>query len=1316
MSNGLLYIAGLIALALAALFAVPYFVDWNGYRGVFEEEATRILGREVRVGGNVNVRLLPSPYVSFEKLRIADPTGSTGEPFFRAESFTMRLSAPPLLKGIIEANEIVLEKPFLRLAVDQEGGGNWRSFSVAPGALPFVPAGVTLQSVKINDGTVALHGPKGIGFAQIGDLNGELKAESIDGPFSFKGTTKSEAGERELRIATGAAEADGSLRFKATIRSTGAESNVYAMDGRIEDLKGRPRVAGELTAKLALPADEAVAAAPAVAGHNGKAQPPLLDFKAHVEGDARGLRVDDIALSFENVGQPQLIAGSATATWADTLNIDMNLSSRWLDLDRVAKSPQASSDPLATARGFVTAVMEALPNSAESKVSFDLDQATLGGEAVSGIKLVVAREQGTLLLSKLQAGLPGGARVAFDGSSAASGQGIAGDITLYGTSLSRFLNWAAKGKSLAEAMRNEGPFSLQGQLAMNERGVSLTDAGVEIAGRPITGELHYTSKDRPRLSIALEGNEIDAGALWPAGVAGLKRVLSGGEGAAGAKSKLDWVDPASMDLQLRVRTGSLVTEHGNLRDVDMDVGMEQGRFAVRACKFAAADGLKVELEGNLADTLNAPKGALQWIVSAPSKEAYSTLVQLFDLPDAARQQIDALSTLAPMRLAGAVQLGRRQSQSADVSIDGKVQDGGRFVLNALLDGGLDNWRAAPADITANISAFDVASVLSALSGRKSADHQSASPQAGEIFLKAAGIPTAGLTTTVAAKAPTLFLAYDGRVTLPENGGRAVNGEVRVAARGLGEALAVAGLGGGDVLREAAISGTLKVASADHAYEVKAQDLTIGGSKIKGSVALSYPTEGPAIVTGDVGVDAASIPGLLALVLDHKEVAEAPAAEPLAQGKTIWPEHAFDFTALDGLEGKLSISFNTLVLTDKMALSKARAELELAAGKVTVSKLEGSALGGSINADVVLERAPGGADLKAAVRMANLHVRPKPMATAGTKVESSGGDDTTGLTLDLSGRASTPGALISVLTGKGELQLGDISVHAPTPLAVVATSEAVLNGEAGGTGEQLAAALRTQIDETAVKVGPRTIPIVIADGAAKLEPVTLTSDAGTTKVTTTVDLASLMVDSTWVVEPRGPDIQPGEKPKHALPSVNVVYTGPLANAWALDQRITTEPLERELAIRKMELDADQLERLHKADAERAHREEERKKALESDEGASLPGSADAPAPMVAPQSENGPVEPAAPQDAAATPVIPPSSASAPGVAVPPAPGQEGQTFGASQGVDPTTGVPTVAGSISPPAATPAPAYRQRPRTQRQVQPNEQVIRNLLNNGN
>ena len=104
------------------------------------------------------------------------------------------------------------------------------------------------------------------------------------------------------------------------------------------------------------------------------------------------------------------------------------------------------------------------------------------------------------------------------------------------------------------------------------------------------------------------------------------------------------------------------------------------------------------------------------------------------------------------------------------------------------------------------------------------------------------------------------------------------------------------------------------------------------------------------------------------------------------------------------------------------------------------------------------------------------------------------------------------------------------LHVPTPLAVVSTSEAVLSGGAGGTGEQLVTALRAHIEASEVAVGPRTIPIEIADGAAKLALVTLDSQAGTTKVETTVDLASLVVDSAWIVEPRAPDVPQADKPR------------------------------------------------------------------------------------------------------------------------------------------------------------------------------------------
>ena len=114
--------------------------------------------------------------------------------------------------------------------------------------------------------------------------------------------------------------------------------------------------------------------------------------------------------------------------------------------------------PIGTARNFILAVMESLPKNAESKVRFDLDQANLGGEAVSGVRLEVARSNGVLLLSNLRAGLPGGSKVSLDGAVAdnAGAKGFQGDLALRGTSLARFLDWAAKDKSVAQAVRNEG--------------------------------------------------------------------------------------------------------------------------------------------------------------------------------------------------------------------------------------------------------------------------------------------------------------------------------------------------------------------------------------------------------------------------------------------------------------------------------------------------------------------------------------------------------------------------------------------------------------------------------------------------------------------------------------------------------------------------------------------------------------------------------------------------------------------------------------------------------------------------------------------
>lgn len=1317
MSNGLLYIAGLLTLVLAALFAVPYFVDWNGYRGVFEEEATRILGREVRVGGDVNLRLLPAPFVRFEKLRIADPTGTTGDPFFRAESFTMKLSVPPLLKGIIEANEIELKRPILRLALDQDGGGNWRTLSITPGALPFVPSDVTLQSVRIKDGLVKLYGPKGIDFAELDGLNGELKADSIDGPFSFKGTFGWKGSPRELRVATGVTDASGAIRFKAIVRGE-KQANAYTVDGRLLDLKGRPRVEGDITAKLELDTPQATAHG-GVLQQLASAESPSVDFKAVFAGDASGLRLDNIALSFERVGQPQLITGAATASWAENLKVDLSLASRWLDLDRIAGAGPAES-PVDITRSFVDAVMESLPTEAQTDVRFDLDQASLGGEPVSDVRIGVARDKGAILLKELRAALPGGSKLALYGTMADGAAGAArtfqGELALRGTSLARFLKWAAKHEGVTETVRADGPYALQGRLGMSANAIDLTEAGAEIGGEALTGEVHYRGGARKRLGLVLTGQQIDANRMWPAGVGYVKSLLVGAH-ASGAESNGDepqsrpsWLDATKSDLSLRLRAGRLLTGSQPLRDVDMDIAVEQGRLAMRACKFVTDDGLAVDLEGDVADVTGEPQGALRWVFSAPTRDAYAAFVRLWDLPEDAAARAMPYAALAPMRLAGTIRLGGRSKTAADIAADGSV-DGGRMAVSARLDGGLGGWRDAASDVSITINSANVVRAFDALTMRAAKRGPEPQPLDGEIFFKAVGVPTSGLLTTATVKAPGLFFAYDGELTLPADGERKFNGDLRISSREVGDILALGGLGTGGALRGVPIIGTVKMVSASHAIELKPQQLAVANSKVDGTMALAYPGDnGPAIVTAQLNVDKASIPGLLSVVLDRGATA-AVEAEPAAQGKSIWPESAFDFAALDGVEGKLGITFGSLVLEDGMALGNAQLDVTLAPGKVGITKLEGSALGGSLKAALAIERAPGGASLAGDVRLTGAHLQ-----QAASPAAASNG--TAQLTLELSGRGATPGGLIAVATGKGELELGDMMMRVPTPLAVVSASEAVLSGAAGGSGDELVAAVRDKITDGEVVVGPRKIPIEVADGAVRLAAFTLPSAAGTTTVTTTVDLSSLMVDSAWLLEPKAPDMPQPDKPRNgALPSVNVVYVGPLKDAWTLEPRISADQLERELAIRKMEFDADQLERLHRLDAERARR------AAEHGAVAPAPG---APA-MAAPTAQ--PVRPAAP----AQPMIVPQS-STPLAPVPIAPVPLGEQAPAGVGghvpelearIPPLETQTTDPGAVTAdgtdpavvdPNAAPQAAARPRRAARRQMPAGEQVLRALQNSTN
>ncbi len=1246
MNNVLLAIAAVLIAVLAALFAVPLFIDWNGYRGVFEEEASRMLGRDVRVGGNVDVRLLPVPYVSFGKVRIADTANDTGDPFFRADSFTMWLSVPPLLRGALEAREIELKKPVLRLAVDSQGGGNWSTLSSKVGALPFIPGDIALQSVRLRDGAIAIVRTQGGGLAEVGGIDGTLEADSLDGPIRFKGNAAWNGHQREIRFAGSKLDEQGLMRFKANVRVPNS-GNTYALDGRIGDLKGRPRLDGELTARIGLDVGDGPARAKA------QAERPAADGKALVEADGTGLRLKDISGSLENLGQPQIVSGAAQMSWVGKPALEVRLASRLIDLDRLAgaeksdaKSPPSAGPNAASSfdlsRRLLTGLLAQMPAEADTSVAIDIDQATLGGDSVSGLGVVVQRVGGTVGLKQLKAGVPGGGRLDLAGTLGPDAAGskaetFTGDILLRGSSLARFLAWAGRSDALT-AGRSDSAFMLQGRLSASDAVVALTEASAELGTLALNGEVSIkgaTEKGpdkgtadkgtadkggaRRQINVRLGGLQINAGQIWPAALAsgfnlksldglvpGLAARLghtvpasaaprAGGTAPAAPQPRDPALDPRGTDLRLRITTPELLAGDDKLTDVDADLAIERGRLTITRLRATTPDKLSLDLSGDLADIDAVPKGSLRWIAAAPDRAAGATLLKLAGLAAADETETQArLAVLAPLHLAGTLTLGQRGPQSTDVTLDGTAGDG-RTSATLRLDAAPAAWRTAPLDLTARVEGGDVVRLTRLLvPGLVVPAGQGGQGKRGQALLKATGVPDKGLVALATLDADGLSVSYDGRATLPKDGERTLDGRWKVAAPDARALVAMTGVQLGGATASVRLEGTGTIATRQGETTLDSERLVAGDSTVTGRLSLARAAaDKPARIAGDLKVDKAAVAGLLAAI-SAAPGASGPGAGGSSAGAP-WSQDAFEPRVLDGLAGKLMLRVGALSLAPGLTVANAAVQTTFEPGRLDVALVDGETVGGKASGKLGLQKAPSGLALTA-----NVLIDKVPLARFGATDAGSGhvASGTAALGFDVAGQGFAPAAIIAALKGRGEVRLDAAEVSGFTPAALLALADAVMAGKAEREGDAFARAAREALLQGSLAIGGRALPLEVQDGVVRLKQLAVDAAAGRTTFDAAAELPTLKFDAEWRVEAR-PKPEDGKKDKGPLPPIGTVYSGALKDAGALSARVDPGAFERELTVRKMERDVEELERLRKLDEERIRAEQERQRAAEAE---------------------------------------------------------------------------------------------------------------------
>lgn len=1186
MNNLLIAIAVFVITVVGALFAVPHFIDWNSYRGIFEREARNVIGREVRVDGDIELHLLPTPYFRLEKVRIADVSANLTGQFFKAESLSIKLSITPLFRGIVEAHEIEFHRPVLRLAPDAKGRWNWQSFAEALQAAGYVPANVALTSLRIRDGVLALHGSDGVENARLEGLNGELSAPALQGPYSFRGEFGRVGARREIRLGTSVPEADGTVPVRASLRlpDTGAS---YVLNGRVADLMGRTRVKGDVSVKLPIPGSplQHDSDAPLVADSpeekllsSGR---EAVELKGAIEADAGGARLSDLTLTFGRGGRPQTVTGDVRAGWRKALALEMNLSSKWLDLDRMVGATDGFG-PVDSIGKFAALLRELLPADGGARARIAIDQAKLGGERIGPVRLRLAQAADTLKIEELRVGLPGASRAVLTGdiTGPAKAPVFKGSLGLRGASAARFLAWATAGK-VSPAAKSDGAFDIRAELTLDAAQAAASDLVGRLAGTMLRGNVRYRWAGRPQLALALEGPKLDVRGLLPEGaslfqafdrLASMPFARQGGERGSPA---------ATAGLDLRVKVGQLITDARTYRDVSAAVQMKGGDLKQLRLRLSGDDGYSLELEGRVDNVASRPEGSLRGYAAAETAAGIAVLGELLGVPVAFRPKDGREQAMVPLRLAGTMTLGRRTATAADLVIDGEA-NGAAVRVSARFDGGPGGWRTGRADLTASIESADAAKVASLLFARDAPSGRTDSAKPGRMLLRANGVPSEGLASVASIEAGDVGLNFRGRLRVDEAGAKA-EGDLEVRADNGTSLAALAGLAPPLSADGVPVGARLRLSLDGSTISIDKLALQVGGSRLSGRIKLSDAGDRRRI-DADLHTDEVSVAGLLRPLLDS-QLAVAGAAEALLQGRqSPWPGEPFSRAAFDAFEGQIRLSCKRLTVAEGIALDRAKFNVVLRPGKVDVKEIAGAGLGGQFKASFSIEKAAAGADVRGTLDF-GIALDAFPSGSPPRAKGQMHG------TIAFSGRGLSPRAVMSALHGKGSVRFGEAELAGLWPGAIAAAAGAALKADAGKLATTVREGLAAGLATGSLSLKPGSLALEMVDGQLRSKPLVVETTDGRATGTARINLKALTIESQWRLEARPPDAV--SKP---LPAVTVSYRGPIVSLGALDPEIDATALEQELSARRIERDMKELERLRRLEQQRL---EEQRRAEEAE---------------------------------------------------------------------------------------------------------------------
>ena len=158
-------LAGTAAILLTAV-AVLISIDLGMFKDRVEVLVTDLLGRELRIDGELHANIGTSFVLYAEDVYLANPEWADREAFVTAHKIDIAVDTWSLLKGPVEIKRLEIDGVRVNIEKNEEGGASWQfeKLEKAPDAEPEETAPprrlpLVLQYAAINDIKVAYDAP-----------------------------------------------------------------------------------------------------------------------------------------------------------------------------------------------------------------------------------------------------------------------------------------------------------------------------------------------------------------------------------------------------------------------------------------------------------------------------------------------------------------------------------------------------------------------------------------------------------------------------------------------------------------------------------------------------------------------------------------------------------------------------------------------------------------------------------------------------------------------------------------------------------------------------------------------------------------------------------------------------------------------------------------------------------------------------------------------------------------------------------------------------------------------------------------------------